>query len=84
MPVRKGHLVLIENESKGLQIFGKKATKVGGTLGKFWMAQKSKFGQRFLLFFGGPAKTSKLLSVESAQKHFGSVFGQHKKQLKKF
>ena len=31
MPVRKCHLVLIENEPKGLQIFGKKATEVGGT-----------------------------------------------------
>ena len=55
----KCSLVLVIWDPKAYKISEKKpqVTEVRGTLGKLWMAQKWNFGQRFLFFFGGPAKS---------------------------
>ena len=69
--------------SKGLQ----HAKEIGLAKGKAsWelrMLEKANFGQSFLLFFDGPAKNQQAYVNENAQKHFGSVFGQHAKIYKK-
>ena len=69
--------------SKGLQ----HAKEIGPAKGKAsWelrMFEKANFRQSFLLFLMGLLKTSKHMSVKDAQKHFGSVFGQHAKIYKK-
>ena len=56
MLVRKCHLVLIEDEFKGLQNSRKVVVDKGETLAELRMAQTSVFGQHFLIFLDGPAK----------------------------
>ena len=53
----KYRLVLIVNESKGLQKVPKMVAAKGGTPGELRMAQTLNFGQRILLFLDRPAKS---------------------------
>ena len=52
-----------------------KISENGETPGGFRMAQKSLFGQHLLLFLLYLLKTSKLIKIKYAQKHFESTFG---------
>ena len=56
--VGKCHLVLIEDEPKGLQNYQKVKMEEGDTPGELRMAQMSVFGQH-LLFLDRPAKNQK-------------------------
>ena len=53
---RKYHLVLIQDEPKGFQKGPKVNTEEGESPEGLRMAQKTIFGQHFLLFLDGPAK----------------------------
>ena len=65
---RKYHLVLIQDEPKGLQNCPKVNTKGGDTLGELRMAQKSVFGQQLLLFLDGPTKNQKAIKPKGCSK----------------
>ena len=52
--IGKCHLVLIEDEPKGLQNYQKVKTEERDTPEELRMAQKSIFGQHLLLFLDGP------------------------------
>ena len=58
---RKYHLVLIQDEPKGLQKGPKVNTEEGEAPGGLWMAQKAIFRQHFRLFLDGPAKNRQVL-----------------------
>ena len=59
----KYHLVLIQDEPKGLQNCPKVNTEGGDTLGELQMTQKSAFGQHLLLFLDGAVKNQKAILI---------------------
>ena len=61
MLVRKYHLVLIEDEPKGLQKYQKVKTKEWDTPQEFRMAQMSIFEKHLPLFLDGPAKSQQAI-----------------------
>ena len=70
--------------SKGLQHAKEIGLAIRGKPpGSFGCSKKLISGRVSFSFLMGLLKTSKHMSVKDAQKHFGSVFGQHAKIYKK-
>ena len=69
--------------SKGLQNKRKEARLRGELPGSFGCKKNVFSGRVSFSFLMDLLKTIKLMSVKSAQKHFRSVFGQHKKYPQK-
>ena len=83
MLVRKCHLVLIEDESKGLQNSRKVVVEEEDTPGELRMARMSVFGQHFILFLDGPAKNQQaFISRKYPKTLWKCLWTTHKNLLK--